>query len=207
MGPPLYGTPPSVATCRLCTRMASPTLQLFRPRAVRLDVAPFVVLYAVGFGSYLLLPPSAAALANVFTPAVAACHLLAFLGCHWSLPLRLSLQWIRVKRVAEATAVRVRAPSTNRSELCLLHRRAAWGAPGTEETSFEHRKHTYAFTPAKGGGGDDDADGFSELTMPLGLPLSHYIGGARGLRGESLLAAEHKYGRNHFAIVSACRKG
>ena len=189
--------------------MASPSLQLFRPRTVRLDVAPFVVLYAAGFGSYLLLAPRAAALANALTPAIATCHLLAFLGCHWSLPLRLRLQWRRVRRVAEATAVRVRAPSTNRSELCLLRRRAAWGAPEAEETSFEHRKRTYVFTPAGGGGGgggdDDEAEGFGELTMPLGLPLSHYLGGARGLRGEALRAAEHKYGRNHFAIVSVPR--
>ena len=47
-------------------------------------------------------------------------------------------RWIRVKRVAEATAVRVRAPSTNRSELCLLHRRAAQLARGLVRHTQSH---------------------------------------------------------------------
>ena len=45
------------------------TFALYRPRAVRVDVAPFVVLYVVGFAAYFLLPPNLIFAANLFVPA------------------------------------------------------------------------------------------------------------------------------------------
>ena len=190
------------------TMSATPpvTFALYRPRALRFDVLPFVVLYAIGSATYLLASPPMAHNANILVPAVVACHFLTFLVCHWSLPMRCAMQLTRVRRVAEATLVRVN--TAGRSEMCMLQNREAWGCPGVEETRFEHRKRTYIWRPAAEGAGTafgsratiDEATGFAELIMPIDLPISHYLSGGRGLRGEALHKAVHDFGANHFAI-------
>ena len=57
----------------------------------------------------------------------------------------------RVRRVADATLVRVYMPASGRSEMCRLHAREVWGKPGVEETRFEHRKRTYIWRAAAEG--------------------------------------------------------
>jgi cation-transporting ATPase 13A1 len=190
---------------------------LHTARRVRLDVAPFVVLYVLGFGAYLFASPSLSRAANVATPIVAGLHVLTFLSCHWSLPLRCALQLRRVRRIVDATLVRARAPGSGRSELCELERRpalppllaaAAVAAAAAEEVvRFEHRKRTYVFEPAASAAAasssdrhNDDSAHFRELTMPVSLPLSHYLSSLKGLRGESLVRASYKYGDNSFGI-------
>jgi cation-transporting ATPase 13A1 len=170
--------------------------ELYRPRAVRIDAAPFVALYALGFSGYLLLTPKLAGVANVVVPAFVACHILTFLGCYWSLPMRCALQYRRVWRVADATLVRVHLADGGRSDMCALQH---GGAPGVEETRFEHRKLTFIFAPGADKSVADEASCFVESTVCLSKPLSQYVG-ARGLRGEALAAAAQKYAPNAFAI-------
>ena len=76
------------------------------------------------------------------------------------------------------------------------------GAPGTQDTRFEHRKRAFIFHPASASApaATDDSTLFAELTLPIDLPISHYLGGSKGLRSEALRAAEHKHGSNAFAI-------
>ena len=177
------------------------SLTLLTPRRIRLDIAPYVILYIVGFGSYLQPAPSISATANLVVPVIVACHCLTFLVCHWSLAARCLTQLRRVTRVSEAKCVRVYMP-TGHSELCMLEQHAVWASTtGEEETRFEHQKRTYVFKPSSKASADaDEATAFAELTMPLGLPLSHYMAGARGLKGEALAAVTYRYGANKFEI-------
>ena len=191
------------ATVRMSS--ASLHLTLYKPRSIRLDVAPFVLLYPTLFSVYLFAyAPSTVLYANFAVPAVVACHLLTFLATHWSLPMRCLLQFRRVKTVADAQYVRVRPSASSgggRSELCTLEKREAFNtaAADEEEVRFEHRKRTYLFSPPKTAV-TDEASCFGELVMPLNLPITYYLNGAKGLRGEALSHATHKYGRNAFAI-------
>ena len=82
-------------------------LTLHRPRGMRLDVLPFGIGYAMGFGAYMTAPSLEFA-ANVATPILVAVHLITFLVCHWSLSLRCALQLKRVVRAADATLARAR---------------------------------------------------------------------------------------------------
>jgi cation-transporting ATPase 13A1 len=188
--------------------LQQPTFTLLARRTVRLDIVPFAILYVIGFGAYLLGSPKVAAAANIATPICAGLHIITFLSCHWWLSTRCALQLKRVHRVADATLVRTH-PVVGRSELCTLEVRpaaapaaAAAKTSGTEaadEVRFDFRKRVYMFTPGATPAADE-ATCFRELTMPVGLSLSHYLASARGLRGESLAQAEYKYGGNSFAI-------
>jgi cation-transporting ATPase 13A1 len=171
---------------------------LHRPRGVRLDILPFGIGYAMGFGAYMTVPSLEFA-ANVGTPILVAAHLVTFLVCHWSLSVRCALQLKRVVRATDATLARARS-GNGRSELCPLQCRST-DAHGKVEVRFEFRKRTYILEASSSAsqGSANDADRFRELSMPYDRPLSEYCNG-RGLRGEQLTAAAEKFGDNSFAI-------
>ena len=199
--------PEHTATVRMSSA-SLPDLTLYKPRSIRLDVAPFVVLYPTLFSVYLFAyAPSTVLYANFAVPAVVACHLLTFLATHWSLPMRCLLQFRRVKTVADAQYVRVRPSASSgggRPELCTLEKREAFNtaAADEEEVRFEHRKRTYLFSPPKTAV-SDEASCFGELVMPLNLPITYYLNGAKGLRGEALSHATHKYGAQRLRDPAA----
>ena len=174
-------------------------LSLHRPRVLRIDVLPFATCYAVGFTLYLLVPHLEVA-ANVTTPILVVVHLLTFLTCHWSVAVRCALQLRTVRRAADATVVRVR-PASGRSELCVITRRPAATDADPEELRFEYRKRTYVYEPPAAKDRPlDESSCFCELTMDLHRPLCFYLSGAKGLKAESLGAAQRKYGANSFEI-------
>ncbi|KAL1526413.1 hypothetical protein AB1Y20_015125 [Prymnesium parvum] len=171
---------------------AVPSVRLFarRPAALRLDVLPFLLAYALLYAVYFTLPRLASP-ATYAAPAVLAVHLLTFLVTHWSLSARCLLQLRRVSSLDAATLAHASLASA-RPELCPLVRRARFGAAAGEapEVRFEFRKRTYLL---------EGEAAVRELPMAHDLPLGAYTA-ARGLRGEALARAEYTYSRNVYEI-------
>eukprot|EP01083_Nonionella_stella_P030298 83088_1 len=192
-------------------------LTLFRRKVsvfARWDVFPFAILYAVGaltsvFPEILhnqLISTSIDTLSTeeifsnhswvywvgfILLPVTAFCHILVFLGSHWSLGFHCMVSSRLCKSIEEAEFVHVVPPlHCGKSSLCALVVQSKSG--GQRSVSFEFQKIKYSF--------NEVSERFEELNFPVARNLDFYFSSTGFEDDESVRQIRDQYGANEFSI-------
>lgn len=160
----------------------------------RLDVLPFLVLYALwgcfvvetlatsGFERWMVI--------QLGTYALLAVHALAYLGTVWSVDMKARLHFRTVRQLADATHVKVVPHSfVGTKGIVPLHGKATEAGP---IISFDFRKLHFIL--------DGEANTFRKLKYPTKETFAAYrASGGYGTEGK-LVAALEKWGPNKFEV-------
>ncbi|KAM3378424.1 putative manganese-transporting ATPase PDR2 [Capsicum galapagoense] len=158
----------------------------------RLDVWPFVILYAVWI--LTIIPSLDIADAFIVLGALAAFHALVFLFTVWSVDFKRFVQYSKVDDIHRADYCKVTpAKFSGSKEIVPLHFRKLAGSSsseGLEEIYFEFRKQQYIYSKEKGT--------FSKLPYPSKETFGYYLKNIGHGTEAKVVAATEKWGRNVF---------
>ncbi|PHT41007.1 putative manganese-transporting ATPase PDR2 [Capsicum baccatum] len=158
----------------------------------RLDVWPFVILYAVW--TLTIIPSLDIADAFIVLGALVAFHALVFLFTVWSVDFKRFVQYSKVDDIHRADYCKVTpAKFSGSKEIVPLHFRKLAGSSsseGLEEIYFEFRKQQYIYSKEKGT--------FSKLPYPSKETFGYYLKNTGHGTEAKVVAATEKWGRNVF---------
>ncbi|PHU09844.1 putative manganese-transporting ATPase PDR2 [Capsicum chinense] len=158
----------------------------------RLDVWPFVILYAVWI--LTIIPSLDIADAFIVLGALVAFHALVFLFTVWSVDFKRFVQYSKVDDIHRADYCKVTpAKFSGSKEIVPLHFRKLAGSSsseGLEEIYFEFRKQQYIYSKEKGT--------FSKLPYPSKETFGYYLKNTGHGTEAKVVAATEKWGRNVF---------